>query len=82
MLTRRQVLLGAGAGVAVVEGDDPRVRRALHRFGVVDSPDWRSVARQVATIADALRPGPDATRPVVRPGPTRETRRTTCSAAG
>jgi S-formylglutathione hydrolase FrmB len=45
VLTRRQVLLAggalvvAGAGIVVAEADDPRVRRLLHRVGLVDSPD-------------------------------------------
>jgi S-formylglutathione hydrolase FrmB len=58
--TRRQVLVAAGAlvvagtGVAVVEADDPRVRRALHRIGVVDSPDHAVPDAHVATTSGSL----------------------------
>jgi enterochelin esterase-like enzyme len=58
--TRRQVLLAAGAvalagaGVAVVEADDPRVRRALHGLGLVDSPDHSVPDAHVATTSGSL----------------------------
>jgi S-formylglutathione hydrolase FrmB len=70
MASRRQVLLAAGAvtlagaGVAVAEADDPRVRRALHRLGVVDSPDHQVADAHVATTSGSLEsahmPGPAA----------------------
>jgi S-formylglutathione hydrolase FrmB len=60
MVTRRQMLVGAGAvvvvavGVAFEERDDARVRRALHALGVVDSPDHRVPDAHVATTSGSL----------------------------
>jgi S-formylglutathione hydrolase FrmB len=54
------VLLGAGAvvvagaGAVVAEHDDPRVRRALHRLGLVESPDHRVPEVHVATERGSL----------------------------
>jgi len=58
--TRRQVLLAAGAvvlagaGVAVAEAGDPRLRRALHGIGLVDSPDHSVPDAHVATASGTL----------------------------
>jgi len=60
MLTRRTLLLGGaaavalGAGAAVEERDDPRVRRLLHRLGLVHSPDHQVPVSHVEEISGEL----------------------------
>jgi hypothetical protein len=51
MLLAAGAVVLAGTGVAVVEADDPRVRRALHHFGLVDSPDHTVPDAHVATVS-------------------------------
>ncbi|MCU1457901.1 MAG: putative esterase [Actinomycetia bacterium] len=60
MLTRRQLLVGAGAfavlgaGAAVEESSDPRVRRFLHRLGLEQSPDHHVPAAHAREISGQL----------------------------
>lgn len=54
MLLAAGAVVLAGTGVAVAEADDPRVRRALHHLGLVDSPDHRVPDAHVDTASGVL----------------------------